>query len=146
MRIRSMLAHSGEIYIPLIAAAITSVLFTLLGFFLRAWEQAGVEPPVWQIVLISVLNLLGFISMAFVILMKYDLGKLALILHSNGQPKLWRRCSLALSIGCLILFDIFSMIAAVFAAWPVFIVAAPVFVGYIVFNRIAFAGLELAPF
>jgi len=134
---------AGEIYIPLIAAAVPAGLFTLLGFITKGLDKPGIEPPVWVIVSMIAVQMLGMVSMAFVLLVRFDLGSRALMVFANGQPQVWRRCTLTLSIACLLMFDILTNVSAAFAGAGFLLVGAvPVFIAYVVCNRIAFTGLR----
>ena len=133
----------GEIYIPLIAATVPAGLFRLLGFITRGLDKPGIQPPVWVIVSMIAVQAFGMISMAFVILWRLDCGSRTLMVFTNGQPHVRRKRSLALSIACLLLFDILTNVAAAFAGAGFLLVGAvPVFIAYVAFNRIAFAGLK----
>ena len=133
----------GEIYIPIIVAAVPAGLFTLLGFITEGLDKPGIVPPVWVIIAMIAVQTLGMISMAFVILMRSDLGFRKLMVYTNGQPHVCRKSTLTLSIACLLMFDILTNVSAAFAG-AVFLlaVALPVFVAYLVCDRIAFAGLR----
>jgi hypothetical protein len=134
----------GEIYFPIIAAAIPAFLFMLLGFLGEGLEEKpGIEPTVWVIVSMVVVQVLGITSMAFVLLVRFEISSCALFFSTHGQPRAWRRCSLFLSIACLLIFDILTNLAAAFTDAAAFLVvcAVPVFFAYVVCNRIAFAGL-----
>ena len=133
---------SGKIYIPLIAATLPAGLFTLLGFITKGLDRPGIEPPVWVIVSMIAVQTLGMISMAFVILVRFDLGSRTLMVFTKGQPHVWRKCTLTLSIACLLMFDILTSVSAAFAGAGFLLVGAvPVFIAYVVCSRIAFVGL-----
>lgn len=131
-----------EIYLPIVAAAVPAGLFALLGWIAKGMDKPGVVMPIWVIVAMIAVQTLGMISMAFVILLKSDLGFRKLMASTNGRPHFWRKSALTLSIACLLMFDILTNVSAAFAgAGFLFAVAVPVFVAYIVCDRIAFAGL-----
>lgn len=131
-----------EIYLPVVAAAVPAGLFALLGWITKGLDKPGVAMPIWVIVAMIVVQTLGIISMAMVILVKSDLGFRKLMACTSGRPHFWRKSALRLSIVCLLVFDILTNVSAAFAgAGFLFAVAVPVFVAYIVCDRIALAGL-----
>jgi hypothetical protein len=133
----------GEIFLPITVAAVPAGLFTLLGFITEGLDKPGIVPSVWVIVTIIAVQTLGMISMAFVILMRSDLGFRKLMVYTNGHPHVCRKSTLTLSIACLLVFDILTNVSAAFAgAGFLLAVAVPVFVAYLACDRIAFAGLR----
>ena len=131
-----------DIYFPLVAAAVPAGLFMLLGFITKGLDKPGVVMPIWVIVAMFAVQTLGMISMAFVLLVKSDLGFRKLMASTNGRLHICRSAALRLSIVCLLVFDILTNVSAAFASAEfLFVVAVPVFVAYIVCDRIAFAGL-----
>lgn len=133
----------GKIYLPITVAVVPAGLFTLLGFITEGLDKPGTVPPVWVIVTMIAVQTLGIISMAFVILMRSDLGFRKLMVCTNGQPHVWRKSTLNLSIACLLMFDILTNLSAAFAGAGFLLpVAVLVFVAYLVCDRIAFAGLR----
>lgn len=136
------LSPTWDFCIPFSVAAIPAGLFTLLGFVTKGLDKPGAEPATWVSIVMLILQTLGIIAMAFVILMRYELGFQQLSLRTNGSPAIWRKLILFLSIVFVLLFDILTNVAAAFAgAGPILVVAAPIFIGYIFCVRIAFAGL-----
>ncbi|AMV34966.1 hypothetical protein VN12_22760 [Pirellula sp. SH-Sr6A] len=109
-----------------------------LGF-----DKPGIKPPIWIIVSMLALQVLGMISMAIVILVRFDHGSKKLMILTNGRPYAWRKCTQFLSIACLLLFYLLSNISAAFAGAEFLLAgAAPSFLAYLAFNRFAFAGAE----
>lgn len=132
----------GEIYIPLAVASVPAGLFTLLGFILRGLDRPGAEAPGFVILAMIAVEMLGMIAMALVFLTRYELGMRNLMKDTNGQPHVWRRLALMLSFACLLIFDVVTNVSAAIAGAGFIIVAAvPVFLAYLVFKRVAFAGL-----
>lgn len=114
----------------------------MLGFVTKGLDKPGAEPATWVIIVMLIIQTLGIIALAFVILMRFELGFQQLSLRTNGSPAIWRKLILFLSIVFVLLFDIVTNVAAAFAgAGPLLVLAAPVFIGYIFCVRIAFAGL-----
>ncbi len=134
----------GKTFLPIVVALVPSGLFALLGFITQGLDKPGLVPPVWVIVTMIAVQTLGMISMAIVILIRYDLGFKRLMDYTDGQPRAWRKSTLTLSIACLLIFDILANVAGAFAgAGFLLLVAVPVFFAYLVCDRIAFAGLQL---
>jgi len=132
----------GQVFIPLAVAAVPTGLFTLLGFITEGLDKPGIEPPLWVVVAMIAVQTLGIISMAFVILVRFDLAFRSLLISTNRQPHVWRKYTLRLSIGCLLLFDILINVSAALAGAGFLLVGAiPAFVAYLACNCIAFAGL-----
>ena len=136
------LSAKWDIYIPFSIAAIPAGLFTLLGFVTKGLDKPGAEPATWVIVVMLVIQTLGIIAMAFVILMRFEIGFQQLLFRANGSPAIWRRLILFCSIVFVLLFDILTNVAAAFAgAGPLLVLAVPAFIGYIFCVRVAFARL-----
>jgi hypothetical protein len=132
----------GEIYIPITVAAVPAALFALLGLITEGLDNPRVEPPTLVIVAMIVVQTLGIIAMAFVILMRLEFAFGKLLIYANGHPHAWRKATLTLSIFCLLMFDILTNVSAAFAGAEFLLVASvPVFLAYLVCNRVAFAGL-----
>jgi hypothetical protein len=128
------------VYIPFLAAAVPACLFALLGWITSGLNQPNAAPPIWIVVAMIVVQTLGIISMATVILMRYELDCRRLLISTKGQPHFWRKCSLTVSIASLLTFDILANVSAAFAdAEFLALFAVPAFVAYLVFNRIALA-------
>ncbi|MEZ6106909.1 MAG: hypothetical protein R3B96_12505 [Pirellulaceae bacterium] len=136
------LAPVRDLAIPLVAAAIPAGLFALLGLATRGLAQPGAQPPVWLVVTMAMLEILGIVAMAFVILMRLEFGRRHLALRTDGYPEAWRKAVLFTSVAFILLFDILTNVAAAFAgASPLLLLAVPAFLGYVACVRIAFAGL-----
>jgi len=136
------LSPTWDFCIPFSIGGIPAGLFALLGFVTKGLDKPGAEPATWVIIVMLIIQTLGIIALAFVILMRFELGFQQLSLRTNGSPAIWRKLILFLSIVFVLLFDIVTNVAAAFAgAGPLLVLAAPVFIGYIFCVRIAFAGL-----
>lgn len=134
----------GEILIPMIVAAVPAMLFLLLGLITQGMDVPGAKIPLGKVLLMIVVQTVGIVSMAVVVLIRFGIGSEMLRILSNGQPKLWRKCALISSIVCLLLFDISTNVAAAFAGAGFLLTGAiPAFFAYVFCNRIAFKGLGL---
>jgi hypothetical protein len=131
-----------DVCIPFSIAAIPAGLFTLLGFVTKGLDKPNAEPATWVIIAMMILQTLGIIAMAVVVLMRFELGFQQLSLRTSGSPAVWRKLSLFISIVFVLFFDVLTNVAAAFAgAGPLLVFAAPIFIGYIFCVRFAFAGL-----
>lgn len=136
------LSPMWDFCVPFSVAAIPAGLFTLLGFVTKGLDKPGAELTTLVLIAIFILQTLGIVAMAFVILMRLELGFRQLSLRTNGNPAIWRKNILFLSIIFILLFDVLTNVAAGFAgAGPILFLAGPLFIGYILCVRIAFAGL-----
>ena len=132
----------GEVYIPLIVAAIPGILFQVQRLIV-----AGLDKPVARIsllatVLLITFEVLGIVSMAVVLLWRYGVGSSRLLELTVGKPPAWRKCFLTLSMACLLLFDVTTNIVAAFGGGKILLwIAVPAFAAYLICNRIAFRGL-----
>ena len=117
-------------------------MFTLLGLVTNGLDKPGAKAATWLIVTMIVLQTLGIIAMAFVILLRFEIGRQQLSLRTNDNPPVWRKLILFLSIVFILLFDILTNVAAAFAgAGPLLVLAVPAFVAYLLCIRVAFARL-----
>jgi hypothetical protein len=133
----------GEIFIPLAAAAVPAALFRVVGLLVRDFDKPGIEMPTSTAVAMGIVQILGIVSMAVVVLWRGDQNWKRLMFLSDGQPQLWRRYCLRVSLVCLFLFDIFSNLMAAFSGTEILVfVAVPFFITYVIFNLSAFAGLK----
>lgn len=138
------LVHSTfwDIYIPMAIVAIPAVIFKLLGLVTDGMDKPGAVAPIRVIVAMVALETLGIAAMAYVILMRFEGAFRQLSFVTNGQPPVWRRLALLLSIACLLLCDVLTNVSAAFAGAEFLLVAAvPAFSAYIVCKRVAFANL-----
>lgn len=136
------LSKLWDIYIPLTIAAVPAGIFRLLGLVTKELDKPGAQASTWVIVTLIILETLGIIAMAVVILMRFEFGLQQLSFRTNGHPPVWRKLVLVVSVMCILLFDILTNVAAAFSgAGPLLVVAVPAFVGYLVCIRVAFAGL-----
>lgn len=132
-----------EIFIPLAAALVPTALFRLVGVLAKGFDKPGIEMPMWIAVAMGIVQTLGIVTMAVVVLWRGEQNSKRLMFLSEGHPRLWRTGSLRLSLVCLFLFDIFSNLMAAFGGTGIFIyVAVPLFITYVIFNLAAFAGLK----
>lgn len=131
-----------DLYVPLVIAVIPAGLFALLGFVTKGLDRPGAEPSVWVIVVMVVLQTLGIIAMAVVILAGYEFGFRELSMRTNGRPPIWRRLILFCSLAFVLLFDALTNVAAAFdGAGPLLFLAVPAFIAYVLSVRAAFARL-----
>ncbi len=135
-------SRNGEIYVPIAVAAIPLGLFLLLGGIFRALTELGKEPPEFFLIALLVVQISGMIAMAVVFLMRYDAVTTELRQRTHDNPPGLRQLCLLVSLGCLLVFDVVTNVAAAFGTTFLFIGSIPVFVAYVVFNRLAFAGLK----
>lgn len=132
----------GEVYIPIVAAAVPAGLFALLGFITSGLDRPNAAPPIWIVVAMIAVQTLGILSMAVVILFRYEIGFRRLMVAAGGKPHFWRKSALTVSIASLLMFDILANVSSAFAGAGFLVVAAvPAFLTYFAFNRLAFAGL-----
>lgn len=132
-----------DVVIPAILAAIPVGAFRLLGFVTQGLDKPEATTPQILIAAILMLQTIGIIVMAFVILSRFENAFSQLSTRTNHQPPAWRRLALMLSIACLLLTDILANVAAAFAGAGFLLVAAvPTFLGYLACKGIAFAGLS----
>ena len=139
-------AHSTfwDIFIPMVIVAVPSGAFKLLGLVANGLNQPGAIAPIPVIVAMVALQTLGIVAMAFVILTRFEGAFRQLSFLTNGQPPVWRRFALLLSMACLLLSDVLTNVSAAFAgAGFLLVVAAPAFITYIVCKRVAFACLSV---
>ena len=135
-----------DIYIPIAIAGVPAAIFTLLGFVTDGLDKPGVVAPLWLIVPMIALQTLGIIAMAYVILVRFEFAFRQLSLFTKGNPSVWRKLALKLSIVCLLLFNILTNVSAAFAgAGPLFVAAVPAFFAYVLCKRIAFSRLSKGP-
>ncbi len=132
-----------EIYIPFLAAAVPAGIFALLGLAQRGLDQPNAEVPDWKLAIISALQVLGMIAMAVVILVRFDHASRELSNYAQGQPAVWRKLALVISIGWLLVFDVLTNLAASLAgAQLLLVLAIPAFLGYLACGRVALMGLK----
>lgn len=139
-------AHSTlwDIYIPMVIVAVPSGAFKLLRWVAGGLDQPGAIVPIPVAVAMAVLETIGIVAMAIVILTRFEDAFKKLSFLTNGQPPAWRRLALLLSIVCLLLSDILTNMSAAFAGAGFFlVVAVPAFIIYIVCKRVAFACLSV---
>jgi hypothetical protein len=137
------LSAKWDIYIPFTIAAIPASFFVLMGLMINnALVKPAGKLDSWVLVMIVVLQTLGIIAMAVVILMRYEIGFQQLSIRTNGSPAIWRKLFLLCSIALILLFDILTNIAVAFPdAGLMLIPAALAFIGYILCLRVAFLRL-----
>lgn len=135
-------SRNGEIYIPFFVAAVPIALFTLLGFIGKLLEKPAAAPQQPVVVAMLIVQTLGIIATAIVFLMRYDLVTHELHTRTLGRPHILRKFILFASLGCLLLFDVLTNVAAAFdGARFLFLGSLPFFLLYVLFNRLAFAKL-----
>lgn len=132
----------GEVYIPLIVAAIPGILFQVQGLIVSGLDKPGARISLLATVLLITFEVLGIVSMAVVLLWRYGVDSSQLTELTMGKPPGWRKYFLSLSMACLLLFDVITNIVAAFGGVNIFLlIAVPAFAGYLLCNRIAFRGL-----
>ena len=137
------LSAKWDIYIPFTITAIPASFFVLMGLVINNDLR---KPPgihdIWVPVTIVVLQTLGGIAMAVVILMRYEIGFQQLSIRTNGSPAIWRKAFLFCSIASILLFDILTNLVVAFPdAGLMLFPAALAFIGYIFCLRVAFSHL-----
>ncbi len=131
-----------DLYVPIAIAAIPAGLFTLLGFVTQGLDTPGAEVATWVVVVMLVLQTIGIVTMAVVILMRFEFGSHELSKRADGCPSFWRRLTLVSSIVFVLLFDIFTNVGAAFAGAGFLLwLAVPAFIGYVFCVRLTFARL-----
>ena len=136
------LSKFWDIYIPITIAAVPAGMFTLLGLVTNGLDKPGAKAATWLIVTMIVLQTLGIMAMAFVILLRFEIGRQQLSLRTYDNPPVWRKLILFLSIVFILLFEILTNVAAAFAgAGPLLVLAVPAFVAYLLCIRVAFSRL-----
>ena len=131
-----------DIYIPIAIAAVPAALFALLGLLTKGLDKPAANVEVWVVIPMIVLQTLGIIAMAIVILIRVDVGRKQLLIRTGGSPAVWRKVALALSILFILLFDVVTNVAAAFAgAGPLLVIAVPAFAAYLLCLRVAFVRL-----
>lgn len=139
---RFRLSPVWDLYVPIAIGVTPAGLFTLLGFVTHGLDNPEAEVATWVIVVMLVLQTIGIVTMAVVILMRLEFGFNELSKRCDGSPAVWRRITLFSSIVFILLFDIFTNVAASFGgAGFLFWLAVPAFIGYVFCVRITFARL-----
>lgn len=139
------LSHSTlwDVYIPIAIAGFPACIFKLLGIVTQGLDKPGAVSPLWVIIAIGVLQTLGIVAMAVMILVRFELAFRQLSQFTKAHPPLWRRMVLTLSIVFLLLCSLLANVSIAFAGGgPLFLLAVPTFLTYIFFKRVAFAGLN----
>lgn len=132
-----------EVILPIIAAAVPAAAFKLLGLATPPLAKPGAEAPIWVIVAMASLEVLGITAMAVVILIRYEFIATRLSDCTNGHPPMWRRLTLLFSMAMLLLFDTVVNIAAAFSGGSILLVlAVPAFALYFTFARLTLLGLR----
>jgi len=132
-----------DIYVPLGVSSIPAGCFKLMRVAANGVDQPGAGITTWQIVLIIVLQTIGIVGMAVVVLVRMEMGVTQLRVLSGENPTRWRRLSLLLSMGFLALFDIFLNVGSAFVgASPFIAVAVLWYLLYILGIRLTFSGLR----
>lgn len=131
-----------DVYVPITIAIVPAGIFLLLGLVTDGLDKPGAEPAAWLLVTMAVLQTLGIIAMAVVVLIRYEVSLQQLLLRTDGYPPIWRKLVLRLAIVFILLFDLLTNLAAALAgAGPLVFLAIPAFIAYLFCIRIAFAGL-----
>lgn len=130
-----------DYYVPIFIAAFPPLMFLLLRLVTTGLNRPNAEIPAWQNYTMAALQITGMISMAILILVRYEFGKRQLLSRAQGQPSIWRHLLLKFSMACLLLFDILANVGVFARAEFLFVAAIPVFVVYIISMRLTFSGL-----
>ena len=139
---KSSFSYAGDIGLPIAVAAMPALAFTMLGVVAGGLDKPGAKAATWQIAAIMVLEVVGIVAMAFVILTRFESSFRQLSLMTRGRPAARRRFCLFLAIMFLLFFDLLLNVGAAFAGGLGMTVAAcPMFVAYLVCRWAAFAGL-----
>lgn len=131
-----------DIGAPLVLMAIPVGCFMLVGFFTKGLDTPTAKMPSSLETSLCVLQLVGMIALAVLILTRFDAANRKLVrLTGDPSPPAWRRLLLLLSIGCLLFSDIMTNVGvATHAEWLVGF-ALPMFAVYATVKQIAFVGL-----
>ena len=134
-----------DFYVPFSAAAVPAAIFALLRVFTTGLAKPGPGPqPLGLVITICFLEVAGVVAMAVVVLNRIDFAFSQLLEYTNGQPPIWRRTLLLMSIAFLLLFDVLTNVAAALAGASFLIVGAiPAFVLYLICARTAIWGLPV---
>ncbi|MFN9720365.1 MAG: hypothetical protein ACK58L_16835 [Planctomycetota bacterium] len=134
-----------DIYLPLGISSVPAGCFKLMRLVTAGADQPGAGIATWQIATMVVLQTVGVIGMAVVILLRMELG-LAQLRHCSGNRMLkWRRLCLILSIMCLACFDMCLNVGVGFNGAGAFIAASVVwYLIYLIGIRITFFRLPAA--
>ena len=132
-----------DIYLPLGMSSIPAGCFKLMGMAAAGLDQPGAGIANWQFVAMLVLETIGIVGMAVVVLIRLEMGMTQLNVASGGNRKSWRRNCLLISMGCLTLFDIFLNLGSAFTDATLFIVVAVFwYLLYVLGIRLTFARLQ----
>lgn len=111
-----------DIYLPLGMSAIPAGCFKLVRIVIDGEDAPGARIETWQIVLMLLLQTIGIIGMAVVVLIRMEMAMTQLHVVTAGNPTLWRRLCLLSSLCCLAMFDVFLNVGFAFAgAWPLIV-------------------------
>jgi hypothetical protein len=92
--------------------------------------------------MLVLLQLVGMMAMAFVILIRYEMGFMDLFERIGGRLAIWRKVFLFRSIIFILLFDILTNFAVAFLGAGLALVPPPfALIGYLLCVRIAFSRL-----
>ena len=127
--------------VPMSIAAVPAIIFTLIGFITQGFHEPSTRIPAWLMTSMVVLEVAGIVAMAVVVLVRSDFRMNQLSTFTNGNPATWRKRLLFVSMIFLLLFDVIFNVAAGFGAGSLITLAIPMFIGYLVCIRIAFARL-----
>ncbi|MCH2182456.1 MAG: hypothetical protein MK108_10665 [Mariniblastus sp.] len=130
-----------EIYLPLAAAAVPATLFALLGLVTKDFAKPQAEIPLAVVLLMILLQGTGVAAMAIVSLIRLNAGYQRIPRDPDGRPAIWRKLAVQLSVGCLLVFDVLTNLAAALAgASFLLLLAIPAFLAYLVISRLALGG------
>lgn len=132
-----------DIVIPLSLAALPLAAFRLLGFVTHGLDKPETTPSLAVIAAMIVLQTIGIVAMAFVVLGRFENAFRQLNARSYHKPAAWRQLAVIASIFCLLLTDILANVAVAFAGAGFLLMAAvPTFLASLACKGIAFAGMR----
>ena len=138
----SRLSIAWDVLLPGIVVVVPAAIFQLMGVLTRGIDEPRTPPSGVAIAAIIVLQTLGIVAMAVVILVRFENASNRLKSLTNGRPSAWRRTALMVSVACLLLTDILVNVTSAFAGARVLLVAAvPTFLAYLAARSLALAGL-----
>lgn len=131
-----------DILAPIVIGAVPTVTFTLLGLVTGRLDKPNAVAPTWVIVVMLALEVFGIVSLAILILVRFETAFKELSLATDGHSPKWRNLALKLSIACLLLSEILANVSGAFGGAGFLLVAAiPTFLAYLLLKRVAFARL-----
>ena len=131
-----------DLYLPVGISSIPASCFKLMRLAAAGLDQPGAGIATWQIVVMLVLQTIGIVGIAVVVLVRVEMGMAQLAAASPHNPTRWRRRCLFVSMGCLALFDIFFNVGVFAGASPLIAVAFLWYLLYVLGIRLTFSKLQ----